>query len=288
MRRKLTVVPFGGLANRMRAIYAALALAEAHDLELKILWLLRKEELNCPFDELFKPIAGCEVKTLKDNLWWRALLKLAQVKTFAAKVASRLVVSDFYICNHFEYGYFDVDANKSDTFFATHLQQYNYLFACRKFYSYASRHVQRLQSTDGIREIVTDFKKQYLPGNYSGMHIRRTDNIASIENSPLALFEEKLATLEKQFAHKVLLCTDSHEVEATLEQKFSKMLVKASFTKERNSVAGIKAALAEMLLLSDAENIYGSYGSSFSLTAAEIGEAPFTIVSSSNKQAYIL
>ena len=52
---KITFVPVGGLANRMRAVASAVMLAGKTKSDLSIIWF-RDWALNAPFYQLFKPI----------------------------------------------------------------------------------------------------------------------------------------------------------------------------------------------------------------------------------------
>ena len=52
---KITFVPVGGLANRMRAVASAVMLAGKTKSELSIIWF-RDWALNAPFYQLFKPV----------------------------------------------------------------------------------------------------------------------------------------------------------------------------------------------------------------------------------------
>ena len=49
-RPSMTLVPVGGLANRMKAIDAAIQLISGTDISLKIYWF-RDQGLNCRFDQ---------------------------------------------------------------------------------------------------------------------------------------------------------------------------------------------------------------------------------------------
>jgi hypothetical protein len=51
----ITLVPVGGLANRMKAIDSAIALAREVNTGLQIIWY-KDQGLNCRFDELFQQI----------------------------------------------------------------------------------------------------------------------------------------------------------------------------------------------------------------------------------------
>ena len=52
---KITFVPVGGLANRMRAVASAVTLAAKSDSDLSIVWF-QDWALNAPFSQLFKPV----------------------------------------------------------------------------------------------------------------------------------------------------------------------------------------------------------------------------------------
>ena len=59
----ITLVPTGGLCNRMRAIDSAVALCEKINRKLRIIWYMY-EGLNCSFFELFQPINNDYIKTI--------------------------------------------------------------------------------------------------------------------------------------------------------------------------------------------------------------------------------
>lgn len=52
--KELTIVPYGGLANRMRAMNSAIEYAKTLNCPLQVVWFCNKE-LNALFDELFTP-----------------------------------------------------------------------------------------------------------------------------------------------------------------------------------------------------------------------------------------
>ena len=52
---KITFVPVGGLANRMRAVASAVMLAGKTKSELSLIWF-QDWALNAPFYQLFKPV----------------------------------------------------------------------------------------------------------------------------------------------------------------------------------------------------------------------------------------
>ena len=49
----ITLVPVGGLANRMKAMDAAYHLAKSCQSQLRVIWF-KDQGLNCRFDQLFQ------------------------------------------------------------------------------------------------------------------------------------------------------------------------------------------------------------------------------------------
>ena len=90
---RLTLAPLGGLANRMRAILSASALAKHAALPLRIVWM-RDKGLNARFDELFEPTSFFQVEEIpgwkniaflppcKRNLFIPRLLQMGYEQTF--------------------------------------------------------------------------------------------------------------------------------------------------------------------------------------------------------------
>ena len=55
MNKKLTLIPVGGLANRMRTINSVIEFCNGDNRDLSIIWFL-DHGLNCSFYDLFQPI----------------------------------------------------------------------------------------------------------------------------------------------------------------------------------------------------------------------------------------
>lgn len=64
----ITLVPIGGLGNRMRAIASGIALSEATQQKLCIVWI-KDKGLNCRFDELFYSPKFNDVCIKEHSLW---------------------------------------------------------------------------------------------------------------------------------------------------------------------------------------------------------------------------
>ena len=112
-----------------------------------------------------------------------------------------------------------------------------------------------------------------LPGNIDelkGIHIRRTDNTKSIENSPTELFINAINQELVYNPDTVFFCaSDSVQEVKLLSDIFgSKIIFNKNKSYSRNSPKGIKDALIDLCCLKKCNEIYGSFWSSFSETAA--------------------
>lgn len=118
-----------------------------------------------------------------------------------------------------------------------------------------------------------------LGGNAVGVHIRRTDNRMSIENSPETIFEKAmLRELEKAPLTKFYLATDSEDVKARFKAQFGEHVLVSQSVARRDTLDGIEDAAVEMFVLANTTKIYGSFYSSFSEAAAMLGDIPLVIL----------
>ena len=51
---EIVITPYGGLANRMRALNAAIEFAKSEGSRLRVKWFSNRQ-LNAPYDALFTP-----------------------------------------------------------------------------------------------------------------------------------------------------------------------------------------------------------------------------------------
>ena len=76
LMRKITLVPIGGLGNRIEAISSVIAYCHAREIYLEVIWF-KDHGLNCDFDNLFminKSLKNIEIRNanigdlfLRDN-----------------------------------------------------------------------------------------------------------------------------------------------------------------------------------------------------------------------------
>ncbi len=263
----LTLVPAGGLANRMRAVASAYRLCLAVGSRLHVVWF-RDWALNAPFADIFEPIAApgidlCEAgvadaivngRPRRRNLWLPALPQaLAYQRRIYEKSVTPLKQRGFdfeawaagrrcYMSCYQEFG-----AYPDDT--------YRLLF--RPVASV-------MRSVEANAGLFADYT--------IGMHIRRTDHGEATAQSPTSLFiEAGRRELAAPPGLKIFLATDAQGVKAELTAEFGSRVITAAAAASRSSADGIRGGLADMYTLARTQRIYGSAGSSFSPMAARIG-----------------
>lgn len=112
-----------------------------------------------------------------------------------------------------------------------------------------------------------------------GIHIRRGDNRQSIEhNSP----GDYIGFMERQLAKcpttTFYIASDSIALKQELATRFPDSVILNNAVLERHSVEGMKDAVVDLWCLAATNRIVGSYFSSYSDIAAELGSIPLTIL----------
>src|ERR1700761_8501540 len=254
--------PTGGLANRMRVIASGIRLKNDLQTKLVVIWN-ENYELRCPYENLFEPPDNYVVikKNRRHNYITRSaqsglLNKLkATVKNRVLGISYCLTEEDFFITD------FNDVAKKHKVLYIKTCQQFN--SAHEEFKSF--KPVALLQNQ--ISAVSKLFENKTV-----GIQIRRTDNALSIKNSPLHLFIEAMNKLIAE-QHDVLffLATDDVNTELELISIFKNKIINNRKEFTRESVKGIQDAVVDLFLLSKTNYIMGSYYSSFSEVAAELG-----------------
>lgn len=270
----LTLVPVGGLANRMRAVASAYSLCEAVGSRLKVVWF-RDWTLNAPFHDIFEPVdkglMDLREATSSDylvndrprrhNLW---LPTLPQMLLYSRRIYERSVIS----------------LNQQGFDFGAWAAGHRCYMSCyHEFGSYPDELYRRIfRPVRSVMERVDANVRQF-SGHTIGMHIRRTDHTESIAKSPTSLFiEAGRRELEAHTDLKIFLATDDETVKAELRAAFGDRVITSAEAASRGSSDGIRGGLVDMYTLSRTVHIYGSVGSSFSPMAARIGGVPMVSV----------
>lgn len=112
-----------------------------------------------------------------------------------------------------------------------------------------------------------------------GIHIRRGDNRQSIEHNSLG---DYIGFMERQLAEcptaSFYIASDSAALKQELAARFPGSVILNNAVLERHSTDGMKDAVVDLWCLAATNHIVGSYFSSYSDIAAELGGIPLTIL----------
>lgn len=277
---KIIINPIGGLANRMRALVSGIALAQKMRADFRVIWL-RNWELNAKFEDLFempevlkgkisypsKPVYGlCYSVPRKKNLYITSLTW----KRFEEAISDNTPRGQQLLRNA------DLDnriealvSGMSDSgtlFLQGGIDLYN---------SYSPDYYRQFFRLNQEIQQRVDETCRSLGPNRVGLHIRRTDNEMSVTHSPDILFEEKIREeLGQNPDTRFYLASDDQAVKTKFAELFPKSVHVLPETSERGTREGMQNAAYELFVLTNTSKIYGSYYSSFSGTAALLGDIP--------------
>lgn len=272
---RITFVPVGGLANRMRAIASVITLAQQTDSKLKVIWF-PTWDLYAPFDFLFEPINKDCITLRNASTWDKFTIDRPRRKNLCLPYLFQYLT--FGDCKY-ECSFYSLIQQKFDFKGWVMSKREVYMASYYAFYPYELSLIGEIFSPiQSIKERIDDRCTQFV-NNTIGVHIRRTDNIASIQQSPLELFFEKVdEELDKDNHTVIYLATDSEEVKLQMRKRYGNRIISSSTPADRNSVAGIQDGLIDMYTLARTRKIYGSFQSSFSEMASQIGGIPLEIL----------
>jgi hypothetical protein len=237
----------------MRVINSAWELAKRRKEKLIVLWYLCPE-LNCSFESLFRPVDEIRIiniRSLKDPR-----------KLFYQLTAKQRFGND------------DILNNKTDGVlhedFYQKLKDPAYIFTWEHFYPSHDYHFYI--PTDVLQKRIDTMKTSF-GERCVGVHIRRTDNAVSMGKSTTEQFISLMRReLESHPETLFFLATDDKAEERLLRETFpGKILSNENRTLDRNSVEGMHDALLDLYCLASTKKLIGSYWSSFTDIAADMG-----------------
>ncbi|WP_461450187.1 O-fucosyltransferase family protein [Mucilaginibacter sp.] len=259
-KKSITVIPSGGLGNRMRVISSCVNIAKTDQRELVIAWP-NNSELGCEITDIFKSI-GLNYK-IPSKLNYFILVQLYRhgaVKKFYRlyKFFSKLFFDKTVFDNDTEFNRPEISENDDAILVST-------CFAFRDLDLTQFKFIDHLNKK-------TDEFYNLIGGDYIGIHVRRTDHSAIIKLSPL---ENYLLQIDKCILNnpqqKFYLATDDINTKNLLVEKYGERLYTSDHKLSRENLEGIHGAVIELLLLSKATHIICSSMSSYSDTAILIG-----------------
>lgn len=240
-----------GLCNRLRTMAAGLRLAREFNTKCHVFWRLDRE-MNARFTDLFELpcdliVHESEPESLLSRLLFNPRNHIATMPDSRDRYVERALHSKGRgLLAHTDF----------TDFYSSH----DFSWLCPK---------------PKIMACIEN-AKHALGEHLIGLHIRRTDNAMSIQYSPLSLFEAQIeSNLREDPSHRFFLASDDVLTKKILQEKYGGCILTRSNVAARNETNGVLDAVIDLFLLSSCEKIYGSYYSSFSQTAAFIGNIPF-------------
>lgn len=239
-KAEITVIPWGGLCNRLNAIASAAILAEHRKCSWEICWQQHpfecSESMGMLFPELAKrtPVPPPDVSLLP--------LVAPSPAMECPPLGTAFAVRSLHIFR-------DRDMTR---------EEWN-----KRYVAFLSR----LAPSDLIRSRMLD-----LPQGTTGIHIRRTDHRPATFQSPLQLFTTAIdRRLDTDPGSVFFLTTDCRSTRAYLNRRYAKrILIREGGDVGRTSPTGIIEAAADLWTLASADNILCCSHSTFGRTAATI------------------
>lgn len=261
----IIIEPCAGLGNRLLAMTSAYELSRKLGKELVVVW---KKEVGCAIrsGDLFEmnvPVIDISEMGWKNGVWDN--LNSNRLKKKYRGMADRFLECD-EIADAKSAGGFEKVKLMVAQEPVSYIKSYtNLCEITAESFSFLKPGKEVLERGSRVFERISD--------KTVGVHIRRTDHVDAIKNSPLALFVEKMkAESEKQETDFYVTTDDASAIEE-LKQYFpaEKLIVYEEKVLDRDSKTGIQDALVDMLCLSKCRKILGSYQSTFSLIPSIMG-----------------
>ena len=267
-------IPVGGLANRMKAVASSFILAQQNQIKTNVIWF-QDWALHAPFNTVFEPIHSPNICIKEASLIDHIIYDRPRAK-------------NLYIPRLFQYFIFR-SCLYEKTIQDLKKQNFNFNNWIQKGHVYMASYLDFQEiSTDILRQLfiplppiqarIDHLSQQFSPYTL-GVHIRRTDNTASIEQSPIELFFTAIDKEIDLYADaSIYLATDDESVKQELQKRYGKRLIFAKDKADRSSITGIQGGIVDMYALARTQKILGSFHSSFSELAAQVGNIPLEII----------
>lgn len=269
-KASVTLVPYGGLANRMKAIEALISLMRGEKISANVIWF-KDNGLNCSFFDLFEPLKVPGLN-LRDARWSDYILndrprkKNIYIPSLFEKLHYRSLLHENEVTRKM-YAGFDFKQWVLE-------EKRTFLSACTLFYKSGDNALfESFKPTPSLRQQIDEQCKDFT-SNHIGVHIRRTDNVYSIAESPTDKFIEQMQTeIDKNKETAFYVASDSLEEKNRLTSIFGERIITSMKVTARDTKEGVQDALVELYSLSRTSKVIGSSYSSFSELASLIGKS---------------
>lgn len=262
----LTILLKEGLANRMRVMASLTEFAQKNSVSIN--WEINNG-LNCSFNDLFESINCFKFTNKYPNKIYNSVQN-NKLKSLIINATNKIQGYDFVLFKNPR----TRDLYFKDNFITDSIKKYNKVFLHTDSIIFKNTDFSIFKPVKTLQDKINLFSNNF--HNVIGIHIRRTDNSQSISNSPIELFINKIEEeIKKDKSVQFFVCSDNIDIKKLLKYIFKDRILTYNSTLERDSKKGIQDALIEMYCLSKTKKIYGSFYSSYTETAAAIGNIKF-------------
>ena len=245
----------GGFCNRLRILCSYLCLSYFWDIPLFLCWH-PEDACNCYFYKLFEPVCG-------------TISPQSMLQLFRSENSARI----FYV-------YLDMNADIGMNLYQRYLKDDLDRETFRRQYL---EFVRKLKPKQQLLQKIEEFRQQHWTDDIIGLHIRRTDLLNHLKykklDSNFSSDEMFISAIEKEISQgcsRFFLATDNEETQKLIYHHFPDQIISycQTFNSEHKRQTTLENALIDLYLLSSCQKIIGSYYSSFSNYAADLGNIP--------------
>ena len=259
----ITLIPTGGLCNRLRAIASTYQTARRSNCALRVVWN-RYDGMNARFSDLFKPIEDDNLIVEDNNAW------LYRINTRKDYLVRFPLLRLKYDAIYFQPSSFNDSCleltEKMKVGKDTNLLSISGSPLC-KDYPLAGLFIPVDDIAERIQKTTSKFSS-----NTIGIHIRRTDCVESIDKSPTQAFINKIdEEIARDDSSVFYLASDDNKVKEQLKSAYGDRIITTTNNTQRDNIEGIKFAVYDLFCLSNTSKIIGSYYSSYTQEAARLG-----------------
>ena len=273
----IIVEPCAGLGNRFLGMASAYHWAQQTGDELTVLWKTERV-MGARNEAVFSLPDGIRVIHAKDFGYKDKPFSHFRYQMLEKKLRKKAdYFSDVDMTN-------DLFVEKGNAYYEEVMKNNDIKFirAFSQFHDFSGidRPLEFIKPTDYVREKADSVISGIDSSSNIGVHIRRTDNQVCINNSPLEVFIEAMEKeIEKDDRVTFYIASDDLDTILELKRRFGdRIYYMAEKNFERDSDKGIADAFAELICLSHANKIIGSFYSTYSRIAAMLSGIELEVV----------
>lgn len=273
----IIVEPCAGLGNRFLGMASAYHWAQQTGDELTVLWKTERV-MGARNEAVFSLPDGIRVIHAKDFGYKDKPFSNFRYQMLEKKLRKKAdYFSDVDMTN-------DLFVEKGNAYYEEVMKNNDLKFirAFSQFHDFSGidRPLEFIKPTDYVREKADSVISGIDSSSNIGVHIRRTDNQVCINNSPIEVFIAAMEReIEKDDRVTFYIASDDLDTILELKRRFGdRIYYMAEKNFERDSDKGIADAFAELICLSHANKIIGSFYSTYSRIAAMLSGIELEVV----------